>query len=278
MDNNTYLHSSLFYSHNVTAGVEGNPGFLFGYLCLGLTSFFLAFWAQRGQLKDFKESFIYFCSGRHDKLRGVQNIHSALITLLFVDFLNAIATTILVVQVAVYSDYLAYTSVYVLITWFLLRFIGLVLHLLNALLCLLFLSHPQCGAKLRWFLTGILVLITVVVAFYVLASQVAAFAMAVIIFGLALAIIAKCTASTTSPAAAAWKRWIVIVAMVTFLVVYVPPFVLQCLFFRSVYSGEPNNDYLVLFLNVLFGTNIHLIMDGLQCFFILRFPTGVEEQ
>nr|XP_033466326.1 uncharacterized protein LOC117246493 [Epinephelus lanceolatus] len=286
MENNTYLFSSLPYNREsallMTAGVEVDPnmcaGLLLGSLFLGLISYIWAFWSQRSRLTAFKEAFILTFSAQHGRLRGVQNIHNFLLSLLFIDIMNAITAVVLVIGFLGSTCNSGMVFVYAFFGWFISRCMGVVLHLLNALVCLLFLLNPQLGAKLRCFHTLVVLLMIVLIPFYVFYRQVAIFGLGTITIGLAVTIVAKCTVPAVSPSAAARKKPIVLVAMLTFLFVYTPPFILQCLIISAINREEPTDEYLTIFMKSLFFTSFHLLMDGLLCFLILKLPSEEEEQ
>lgn len=284
MENDTYLFSSLPYGQQsgvrMTAGVAGDPnlaaGLLLGYFFIGLASYFWAFWSQYSRLTVFKEAISLSCSGEPGSLRGVRMIYNVIPSLVFIDIVNAITAIILAVEL-IGSCQSAFTCAYVIIAWFLSRWFGLIIHLLNALLCLLVLCHPQWGAKMRIVYSAVVLLMTAFCPFYIYRSQAAIIGLGAITIGLALAIIAKCTKSTASPSAAASKKLIVLLAVLTFVIVFAPTFILECLVMNAINHGELADKYATIYVNVLFFTNCQLVMNGLLCYAILKLPPEEEE-
>lgn len=279
MENSTYLLSSSLYGQEsvrlMSAGVAGSPtllvGLLLGYTTLGLVSYMCAFRSQRNRLKAFKEAISLSCSCEQGRLRGVQHIHNGLVILIFMDVVNAITAIILGIAV---SDFCSskLTCVYVLLVWFLSRSFGLNLHFLNALVCLLFLRKPQWGARLHKVHTSVILMIVAYVFVFVFLGSAATFILSFLPITLFIAIIVIGTMSTASPSASVWKKLIVFVATMTFLIVYAPSFILQWL----VVSAEEK--YLIIWMNVLFGTHFQIFMNGLLCYFILKLPSEEEER
>ncbi len=284
MENNTYLVSGWPYSREspirMASGVTENPlleaGLLLGYLLLGLVSFLWAFFSQRSRLNVFGESIALIMSFQQGSLVGVQNVHYTLLSLLFMNVLNAITAIILAVSLINAYD-VSLNIVIVTIVWFLSKNFGLIFHLQTALVSVLHLSYPQWGAKLRIVTTVVSLVIIVIIPIYIFFSRVATFLLAAVMFVLALAIIGKCISATVSPSVAIWKKWIVFVSMFTLFVICLPNFVLQCLLISAVDETELNK-YANVYMNVLFGTNIQLFLDGLLCFFILKLPSEEERQ
>lgn len=287
MENYTNPVSSFPYSRETallrTADVAGNPylaaGLLLGYFLLGLASVIWAFWSQRSSINIFKRSVILSVSCQHRRLQGVQIIHNSLFALLLIEGLTAVTAITLAIMFITPTCNHALTCVYVFSAWFLLRCYVVVLHLQSALVSILYLCHPEWGAKLRYVGTTVVLFFMVFSVFHVLFIQIGTFLLGVIVFGLALAIIVKCAVSSVSlAAAAASKKPFVFVAMFMFLFVFAPTFVLQCLMISSANFWESTDKYLTVFVNVLFFTNFHLLLDGLLCFFILKLPAGEEQQ
>lgn len=280
MENNTCLVNSSPYGREsgllMTAGVAGDPylaaGLLLGSVLLGLVSYISAFWSQRRRLKE------AFNSQRHNRLRGAQNIHlSIMFGMLLQDFVNALFAIILAILVIeIPSSPGLHYAIYSL--WYMFRCYGLIYHLLNALLCVLFSCHPQSGDNQHGVYVLLVLSMYVFLPFHFLDSQVEIFGLGAITIGLALAIIAKCTVSSASPSAATQKKPIVFVAMFTFLIVYAPSFILQCLMISTANRGEPTDKFLTIYVNVLLCTNFQLLMDGLLCYFNLKLPSEEREQ
>ncbi|XP_036968555.1 uncharacterized protein LOC119027453 [Acanthopagrus latus] len=284
MENYTSPVSSFPHSRETallrTAGVAGNPylaaGLLLGYFLLGLASVSWAFRSHRSSANVFKQS-ITLC--QHSRLNGVQIVHNSLFALLFIEGFSAVIAVILAIMLVTSACNHGLTCAYIFSAWFLFRCYVVVLHLQSALVSIFYLCHPEWGAKLRYVSKTVAVFLSIFVVFYVFFGQIATFLLAVIVFGLALAIIVKCAVSSVSLAApAASKKPFVFVAMFTFLFVYAPTFVLQCLIISSANSWETTDKYLIVYVNVLFFTNFHLLLDGLLSFFILKLPTGEGQQ
>lgn len=211
-------------------------------------------------------------------LKGVQNIHCGLFALLLIDGMNAIAAIVLATGFVGSTSISGLTHATTFFVWFMFRCKGLILHVLNALLCLLFLCHPQSGAKLYWLYTIVTGLVIGIIPFYLYFMRMTIFVLEALTIGLALAIIAKCTVSSVPPTAATMKKLIVLVAMLTFLIVFTPSFILDCLMFSAAKHGEVIDQYLTIYMNVLLCTNLQLLLDGLLCYFILKLPSEEEEQ
>lgn len=285
--NNTSLISSWLYSRGavviMTEGADGNSklaaGLLLAYFLLGLACYTWAFCSQRGKLKDVKESIILSFSCKQGSLRGVQHIHNSLSALVFVDLLNAITAIALAVQLLSSSSSDELTVFYVFVVWFLSKWFLEALHLLNALMSIIFLCQLQSEAKLRHIAAAVLFFLAVLCFLYVFLIQVAIYVHAVIVFGLVLAIIVKSTVPAVFPSGNAGKIPIISVAMITFLFVYIPKFVIECLVRISHHNYWDTADkHSMLYEKALFATNVQLFMDGLLCFFILKLPASDQQR
>lgn len=267
------------YTNNATTPMDEEDaarlaaGFLLAYTLLGIGGFVAAFWSQRSQLRSFRgctstSRCTTFCNS--NQLQGLENVHHGLVSLLIYDIINTAVAIFLAVQFLAFD--LASTSVVVLNVWYLLRYMGLVMHLMVALSCLHFLCHQHNGAQMRIIYTALVVLSAVVVILHVFVHLISLVAMVTLLFGLALLIMVKCIRSPFPPSSMALKNQVVATSVATFGIVFLPSFVAQC-----VYSAIPGYSSALMFFSVLFGTNIHIFLDALLWFFILRFP-GEEQQ
>lgn len=285
MENDTYHFISLPYGRQsavrTTASVEGNPklvaGLLLGYFFIGLASYFWAFWSQYSRLTAFKEAITMSCSVEPHSVRGIQKIYKVIPSLVFIDIVNAITAIILAIEFFG-SCRSALSCTYLLNVWYMSRCFGTILHLVGALVCLLVLCNPQLEARPRIINTCVVVLMISCSTLYIYVSQVAIIGLGAITIGLALAIIANCLKSTASPSTATWKKLIVLLAMLTFGIVFAPTFIGQCLVMNAVNHWDPPNNYIIFYLNALFYTNLQLLMNGLLCYAILKLPSEEEEQ
>ncbi|XP_042072532.1 uncharacterized protein LOC121813089 [Haplochromis burtoni] len=165
------------------------------------------------------------------------------------------------------------SSSWLSVAWVLTRLYGVILHLLTSAWCLHCFIHPKSKSKQCYFLTVISILICVLSPVYAFVKQVAIYVLGVITIGLALGVIMNFRLSAASPAPAKEKKLITALAMYIFLVVFLPSFILECLF-----NIIGTSDSEMIYKNVLFFTNLQLIFNGLLCFLIMKLSAGVEEE
>ncbi|XP_054863730.1 uncharacterized protein LOC118471433 [Amphiprion ocellaris] len=265
-----------------SAGVVGDPylaaGYLIGSSLLGFLIIIWVFWYHRSNLSLFKRSCIMSFTCQENSLMGVQLVHNSLVTLLSMDAMNLILAIILGAEIVGRLCDGKWSCLYIERVWFLSRWFGVIIHLLNASLSINHLCHQSLSVtrvRIAYSLIGLM--IGIIIPLYVYVPGVAIFILAAFMFLLALSVIVTSTASTLSPSTSTLKKLIMVVAMCNFLVVYVPTFILQCLLFSS-YSHNKLMNYIIVYVNVLFFTNLHLIFDGFLCAFVLKLPSGEEQQ
>ncbi|XP_042072531.1 uncharacterized protein LOC121813088 [Haplochromis burtoni] len=251
-------------------------GILLSTSLLGLVTYIGAFWFQRGALSLLKNSFIMSFSCEHMNLRGAQNTHISLFVLLFIDVLNVIGAMTFGSQLAaatcsgnpcVYTEYL----------WMFSRRYLVMIHLLTALISLLYLYRPHLGATLRCVFSVVSLLICVLHYSSVLYTIEADYLLEILICGLAVAIVSTAILSFAATGGKIVKIGITVISMVTFFAVYFPSFVLRYLVYSRPTSGQPGADYNTIFVNVYYFTNFNVFLDGLLCCLILKFSDGEKE-
>lgn len=180
--------------------------------------------------------------------------------------------------ITVGSEYLEYisdcriscSSSWLSVAWLLTRLYGVILHLLTSAWCLI---HPKSESKQCYFFTVISILTLVLSPVYAFVKEVAIYVLGVITIGLALGVIINFRLSAASPAPAKEKKLITTLAMYIFLVVFLPSFILECLF-----NIIGTSDIEIIYKNALFFTNLQLIFNGLLCFLIMKLSAGAEEE
>lgn len=183
--------------------------------------------------------------------------------------------------ITVGSEYLEYSSdcriscssSWLSVAWLLTRLYGVILHLLTSAWCLHRLIHPKSESKQCYFFTVISILTLVLSPVYAFVKEVAIYVLGVITIGLALGVIINFRLSAASPAPAKEKKLITTLAMYIFLVVFLPSFILECLF-----NIIGTSDIEIIYKNALFFTNLQLIFNGLLCFLIMKLSAGAEEE
>ncbi|KAL4007248.1 hypothetical protein ACER0C_001100 [Sarotherodon galilaeus] len=165
------------------------------------------------------------------------------------------------------------SSSWLSVAWLLSRLYGVILHLLTSAWCLHRLIHPKSESKQCYFFTVISILTLVLSPVYAFVKEVAIYVLGVITIGLALGVIINFRLSAASPAPAKEKKLITTLAMYIFLVVFLPSFILECLF-----NIIGTSDIEMIYKNVLFFTNLQLIFNGLLCFLIMKLSAGAEEE
>ncbi|XP_039465995.1 uncharacterized protein LOC120439259 [Oreochromis aureus] len=257
------------------SGVVGNlklqAGILLSTSLLGLVTYIGAFWYQRGALSLLKNSFITSFSCEHMNLKGVQNTHVSLFVLLFIDVLNVIGAM-------TFGSHLAAATcsgnpcLYTQILWMASRRYLVMIHLLTALISLLYLYRPHLGAKLRCVFSVVSLLICVLHYSSVLYTIEAEYLLEILICGLAVAIVSTAILSSPATGGKIVKIGITVISMVTFFAVYFPSFVLRYLFYSRLTA-----DYNTIYANVYYFTNFNVFLDGLLFCLILKLSDGEKE-
>ncbi|CAI5671802.1 unnamed protein product [Oreochromis niloticus] len=204
--------------------------------------------------------------------RLIKHIRCPLIYMICVDIVNFF------MGITVGSEYLEYSSdcriscssSWLSVAWLLTRLYGVILHLLTSAWCLI---HPKSESKQCYFFTVISILTLVLSPVYAFVKEVAIYVLGVITIGLALGVIINFRLSAASPAPAKEKKLITTLAMYIFLVVFLPSFILECLF-----NIIGTSDIEIIYKNALFFTNLQLIFNGLLCFLIMKLSAGAEEE
>nr|XP_033466296.1 uncharacterized protein LOC117246477 [Epinephelus lanceolatus] len=275
MESITHLFSSLPHSResalHVTASVEGNPnlaaGLLLGYVFMGLATYIWVFWSQRSRLEGLRLTLSCQIHG----LKNVQKIQGNLLPLLFIDFVNAVTAIIIAIGFLTSTCNSELHCEYVVIAWYLSRCFGFILHLLNTWVCLIFLCHPERGVNQWWIYLPLIKLGFIFIPAFILQPAGTMTGLQVMIIVFALLIPVKCVVSTAaSPSNAIWKKLIVLVAMLTFLIVFTPTFILEWLMITMPVEQH--------FMNALFYTNFQLLLDGLLCYCFLKLPSEDQQQ
>ncbi|XP_054863727.1 uncharacterized protein LOC129348132 [Amphiprion ocellaris] len=280
MENSSISLESIQEAGMLRSGVVRNPylagGYLIGSSLLGLLVIIWAFWYHRSNLSLFKRSCIMSFTCQENSLMGVQLIYSCLLTLLIMDALNLIVTLIFGAALVTLSCYNPINCLQAENIWFLSRWFGVIIHLVNASLSIYNLHQPLSVARvcIAYSLVSVVIIIMVPVYLYVYKAPI--FTLAAFMFLFAPSVIVASTASTSSPSTSTLKKLIIVVAMCNFLVVYIPTFILQCLVYTAVYISDFLN-YRNIYADVLIFTNFHLIFDGLQCALFLKLPSGEEQ-
>lgn len=252
----------------VAGDMTWNVALLLSYSLLGLLSFVWAFLAKRNRLRFLAESFVFFFSCKLAKRRGIQAVHECLSALLLADFVNVIAAILLAAQLSTGSCSYVCTRAFGL--WILSKGFMEGLHLLCALVCILFMHNPQSGTRLQLVAMSVALFLVVFLPFYMYYSEVAVNGESAVNCAMALVIMVSSCYYNSVPG----KAPVVSVAMVTFFFVYLPKFFIQRLKgpFRYWNSLE---DGFTIYEKFLFFTNFQLVLDGFLCFCILKLP--VEE-
>ncbi|XP_039465916.1 uncharacterized protein LOC120439204 [Oreochromis aureus] len=282
MENITHVMSKSPYGQKMEFGTNNwgvvedtnlAGGILLSTSLLGLATYIGAFWDQSSALSLFKRSFIMSFSCDHGNLKGVQNTHVSLFALIFIDVLN-------VVGAMTYGSHLVAancpgnTCLYTENLWMFSRRYLVMIHLLTALISVLYLCHQNLGSKLRCVFSVVSLLICVLYYSSVLYTIEVLYMQEVLTCGLALAIIAKSKPTGRKKD----KLRIATVALFTFLVVYLPVFVLDYMIYSRTISGLPIEDYFVIYVNVYYFTNFQVCLDGLLCYSILKMSAAEEDR
>ncbi|XP_054863717.1 uncharacterized protein LOC111564322 [Amphiprion ocellaris] len=280
MENSSISLESIQEAAMLRSGVVGNPylagGYLIGSSLLGFLIIIGAFLYNQRNLSLFKRSCIISFTCQENSLMGLQLVYSCLLTLLTMDALNLIVAIILgATLVALSCDVI--NCVLAENIWFLSRWFGVIIHLVNASLSIYNLHQPLSVARVRIAYSLVSVVIIIMVPLFLYVYNVPTFTLAAFMFLFALSIIVASRRPTLSPSTSTLKKLIMVVAMCNFLVVYVPTFILQCLVYTAANVTDLAN-YQNIYFNVLYFTNLHLIFDGLQCALFLKLPSGEEQQ
>lgn len=242
---------------------------LLAYSLLGLLSVAFAFLAKCSRLRLLAESLVFFFSCKLAKRRGIQAVHECLSALLVADAVNVMAAILFAAQLSTGSCSDVCARAFGL--WILSKGFMEGLHLLCALVCILYMHNPQSGSRLQLISMFVGLFLVVFIPFYVFYSEVAVNVESVVNCTMALAIILSNCYHASSPG----KMPVVTVAMITFFFVYLPKFFIQHLKGPYRYWSSLEDGFTV-YEKFLFFTNFQLVLDGFLCFCILKLP--VEEQ
>lgn len=203
-----------FTERHLNAAVVGDATWtavlLLSYTLLGLLSLTWALVANFDRLGFLAESLVFFFSCKLAKRRGVQAVHECLWALLLVDLVNAISAVFVAARLSSFSC----SDVCVRAFGLMVLSKGFMegLHLLCALVCVLFMHRPHLGTKLQYVALFLAVFLVVFIAFYVFYSEVALCGESIIKCGMAAAIMLTTCYRATVPG----KIPVVLVAMFTF--------------------------------------------------------------
>lgn len=264
-----------FTDHHFNATVVGDAtwtaALLLTYTLLGLLSFIWAFVARSDRLGFLAESLVVFFSCKLAKRRGVQAVHECLWALLLADLVNAITAVFFAAQLSYFScNYVCVRAFGLLV---LSKGFMEGLHLLCALVCILFMHNPHLGTKLQLIAMFVAVFLVMFIPFYMFYSEVALSGESIINCGMAVAIMLTACCRATIPG----KKPVVLVAMATFFFIYLPKFIIQRL---KGPSGNWNHleDSFMIYEKFLFFTNFQLVLDGFLCFCVLKLPVEEHQQ
>lgn len=244
---------------------------LLSFALLGILSFAFAFFSKRDRVGFLAESLVFFFSCKLAKRRGIQAVHECLAALLLVDLANLITTLGLAAQLGAASCSYVCTRTFAL--WVLSKGFMEGLHLLCAMVCTLFLHNPQPGSRLQLAAMFVGFLLVLLIPFYVFYSEAAVNGESVINCTMALIILISHCYHASSPG----KVPVVAVAMVTFLIVYLPKFFIQRLTGPYQYWSSLEEGF-TIYEKFLIFSNLQLFLDGFLCFCVLNLPVEVQQQ
>lgn len=234
-------------------------GVLVFHLVLGLISFAVAFCKQRSKLWD------------------SPNVSVFLASLIFNDFISAISTVPLILLISTVDCDPNVCGCFVSL-WFGSRRSGFLLSLLVALENFLPLSWPQLGARLRSAPMSVPISLAVMILCLLLVEELyVSVGIGAVACGLVSVVIASYLALPSPHSSAKWARKILNLATNTFLIVFLPAFVIECLIVNAINTGADFTNYLVAHNIILFWLNMRLLMDGLLCYYILDVPHAEEQ-
>lgn len=264
-----------FTDHRFNATVAGDAtwtaALLLSYTLLGLLSFIWAFVAKFDRLGFLAESLVVFFSCKLAKRRGVQAVHECLWALLLADLVNAITALFFAARLGSFSC----DDVCVRAFGLLVLSKGFMegLHLLCALVCVLFMHNPHLGTKLQLVALLVAFFLVALIPFYVFYSEVALSGESLLNCGMAAVIMLTACYRATIPG----KTPVVLVAMVTFFFVYLPKFLIQRL--KAPFGSMTRlEDSFMIYAKFLFFTNFQLVLDGFLCFCVLKLPVEEHQQ
>lgn len=241
------------------------------YSFLGLLTLAFAFLSKCNRLRFLAESLVFFFSCKLAKRRGIQAVHECLSALLLADGVNVIAAILFAAQLSTGSCSHVCTRAFDL--WILSKSFMEGLHLLCALVCILFMHNPQAGTRLQLVAMFTALPLVVFLPFYMNYSEIAVNGESVVNCAMALVIMLSNCYHASTPG----KVHVVSVAMVTFFFVYLPKFFIQYLkgpfrYWSSLEDGFTNYE------KFLFFTNFQLVLDGFLCFCVLKLPVDEQQQ
>ncbi|CAI5671806.1 unnamed protein product [Oreochromis niloticus] len=255
----------VLVNNNLAAGI------LLSTSLLGLVTYIGAFSFQRGALSLLKNSFITSFSCEHMNLKGAQNTHVSLFVLLFIDVINVIGAMTFGSHLAA-ATCLGNPCLYTYNLWMASRRYLVMIHLLTALISILYLCHPHLGSKLRCVFSVVSLLICVLYYSSVLYTIEAEYLLEILTCGLAVAIVLTAALGSAATGEEKVKIGITVISMITFFAVYFPNFVLRYLVYSRLTA-----DYETIYANVYYFTNFNVFLDGLLCCLILKLSDGEKE-
>lgn len=270
-------------SETESFGIMGRPtamaALVLGPTILGLFCYIWAFWSQSHNLGLFKEFFTLSCVCKESQLRGVQNVYGCLMSFLFSDVVNAafaITFGILILLNSCDDEHLLVCAI-VSNIWLSFRYFSLAEHFITALISALYVRHPSWGKGLRYTSRFLLMLAYLFVIMWFRVSDI----FLMILNGYKVLLIVATVwvyfSSLAAPAAGQMKA-IVLIAVITFLFICLPNFVIDCYLMKS-WNEELKSDlYHNISVNILYVTNFQIFMNGLMCYFVLKLNTDDEQR
>ncbi|KAM3590060.1 uncharacterized protein V6R79_002954 [Siganus canaliculatus] len=264
MDNVSNFLAIWEKSRNTTREEDNVFGFvllLSWFAVLGVVAFLFLFSIQ------YKKVTVLF-SGKRFRLKGFQDVHTFFFALLTMDAIHVVVAIIYAISLS--ENCLSLGERFCLFVhgvWIVSRYFMVILHLFMALKSLNFLYDPSTEGNLHCMAPLIFVLFFLFDTFYEVLTFYLVVILAVVVIGLAFAIVLKGRFSGMSN----WRIPIVILAMISFLVVFLPSFFFHCLIIKPVVDVTAS-----AYLYFQFATDIQLFLDVLLCFFVMKMP--VEEE
>lgn len=244
---------------------------LLSFSFLGLLSIAFAFVAKRSRLRFLAESLVFFSSCQLAKRRGVQAVHECLSALLLVDLVNVVAAVALAAQLGTASC--SYVCTRTFAVWVVSKGFMEGLHLLCALVCVLFLHNPLPGTRLQLVAMFVALSLVALIPFYLYSSEAAVNGELVVYCIMAVAILVN----NCYPASGPGKVPVLVVALVTFFFIYLPKFFIQRLMGPYRYWSSLEHGF-TLYEKFLIFSNFQLFLDGFLCFCVLNLPVELQQQ
>lgn len=264
----------LGYPREVRSEINGPlaGGFLIAFPLVGFATLIWAFVSQPRGRKQFKQSFARPFIVQQTNL-SIRNVYNALNSMLFMDVLYGV-TSIVLGSAMIQYQYCKNSSMCTIsyIIFFISRSFAIIDHLLVALLAILHVCNPLQGFHHRYVYTSICLLIVIISPVYVYVSSIALILLAVIILLLTLAIAIKSRVPVAVASYSTTKKLIVLVAMINFLSVFMPTFVIECM----IYTGDDVE--VETYANVVLYTSFNIILDGVMCYLALGLASEEDPQ